>query len=111
MLELAAVDLAHARAVQILAWKEGKVVRKTAIRPSVAVFCQSKLAQLILLPLAVFHLVDRCSLLEMALVVVSELFLLPPIVPLVLRIVRLSLLLELLASLKLLRRFVLLLRL
>ena len=49
VLELALVDLAHARAVQVLAGKEAEVVRVAAAGASVAVVCQGKLAQLVFL--------------------------------------------------------------
>ena len=44
MLKLAVIDLANTRAVQILAWKQAKIVRKVTARASVAIVGQSKFA-------------------------------------------------------------------
>lgn len=58
MLELALIDFAHARAMEVLAGKDAEVVRKAAIGSPVAVFGQGELAQLVLLAIALIGLFE-----------------------------------------------------
>ena len=55
MLKLAVIDLADTGAVQILAWKQAKIVRKVTARASMAIVGQSKFAKLILLLISFDH--------------------------------------------------------